>query len=127
MLLFDIEGFRVINSRYGGLFGDKLLRALAHLLHNRFPEDGTLFRWGADEFLVIVKGAVRNWLEPCSDICQSFAKGGKYYTTVDDGSKVALAAAVAFGAAQYTKGESVEELCHRTQTLLDQNRSSLRR
>lgn len=127
VLLFDIEGFKAINSRYGALFGDKLLRALSHQLHNRFPEDGMLFRWGADEFLVIVEGSLASWLEQCRDLCQSFATGGKYYTTVDDGSKVALAAAVAFGAAQYTKGESMEELCHRTQMALDQSRQRLRR
>ena len=127
VLLFDIEGFEAINSRYGALFGDKLLRALAHLLHSRFPEDGTLFRWGADEFFVIAKGSVGSWLEQCRDVCQSFAAGGKYYTAVDDGSKMALAATVAFGAAQYTKGESMEELCRRTQVALDENRKSSRR
>ncbi|MGD0778872.1 MAG: diguanylate cyclase [Candidatus Solibacter sp.] len=127
VLLFDIEGFKAINSRYGALFGDKLLRALAHLLHSCFPEDDTLFRWGADEFLVIVEGSPPSWLAQCGDICQSFATGGKYYTAVDDGSKVALAAAVAFGAVQYIKGESMEDLCHRTQMVLDQNRKSLSR
>ena len=122
VLLFDIQGFEAVNSQYGALFGDKLLRALAHQLNSRFPEGSALFRWGADEFLVIAKGSVGSWLEQCRDICQSFAAGGKYYTTVDDGSKVALTAAVAFGAAQYTMGESVEELCHRTQMALDENR-----
>ena len=122
VLLFDIQGFEAVNSQYGALFGDKLLRALAHQLNSRFPEGSALFRWGADEFLVIAKGSVGSWLEQCRDICQSFAAGGKYYTTVDDGSKVALTAAVAFGAAQYTTGESVEELCHRTQMALDENR-----
>lgn len=127
VVLFDIEGFKAINTRYGALFGDKLLRALAHLLRSRFPAAGTLFRWGADEFLVIVEGSLRSCLEQAGDICQTFATGGKYHTTIDDGSRVALTATVVFGAVQYTKGESLEELCHRTQTELDQNRKSIRR
>lgn len=127
VLLFDIEGFKAINDRYGALFGDKLLRALAHQLHSRFTEDGSLFRWGADEFLVIAEGSLRTWLEQCGDLCRTFATGGKYYTTVDDGSKVALAAPVALGAVQYNKGESMDDLCRRMLAALEQNRKSLRR
>ncbi len=46
VLLFDIEGFRAINSRYGTLFGDKLVQALAHMLKDRFSDEGTLFDGG---------------------------------------------------------------------------------
>ena len=69
----------------------------------------------------------RTWLEQCGDLCRTFANGGKYYTTVDDGSKVALAAPVALGAVQYNKGESMDDLCRRMLAALEQNRKSLRR
>ena len=50
-------------QRYGTPFGDKLLRALAHQLSDKFPEEGALFRWGADEFLVIAEGTLPKRLE----------------------------------------------------------------
>jgi len=59
VLLFDVEGFREINRVNGTPFGDKLLQALAHTLSDYFPENDTLFRWGADEFLAIAEGRFR--------------------------------------------------------------------
>ena len=127
VLLFDIEGFKDINSRYGALFGDKLLCALAHVLRGQFPDEGSLFRWGADEFLVLCQGSLADCAEQCRDICASFAAGGKYFTTLESGAKVALAAGLAFGAAQYASGESPEDLCRRSRAALEQNRIQLRR
>jgi diguanylate cyclase (GGDEF)-like protein len=127
VLLFDIEGFREINNRYGALFGDKLLRAFTHQLRTLFGADGTLYRWGADEFLVIREGSLPSLVEQCREVCQSFSVGGKYYATLDDGTKVALAATVAFGAAQYARAESMEELYRRARMALDQDRKDLRR
>ena len=80
MLLYDIQGFREINDRNGTAFGDKLLRALAHILQGKFPEEGTLFRWGADEFLVIAEGSLASCLNHSRDIRRSFS-GGKYITS----------------------------------------------
>jgi diguanylate cyclase (GGDEF)-like protein len=127
VLLFDIEGFKDINQRYGALFGDKLLCALAHVLRGQFPEEGSLFRWGADEFLVICEGSLAGCAERSRGICASFSTGGKYFTTSDSGAKIDLAAGLAFGAAQYASGESPEELCRRSRAALDQNRRQLRR
>jgi diguanylate cyclase (GGDEF)-like protein len=127
ILLFDIEGFQAINNKYGTLFGDKLLRAFAHLLDGRFSEDAALFRWGADEFLVIAQGPQHIRAEQCSDICRSFAAAGKYSAIVDGGAKVPLVAAVAFGVTQYSKGENPEELYRRARMALDENRKSLNR
>lgn len=126
ILLFDIEGFRAINDKYGTLFGDKLLRAFAHSLVSQFSEQAALFRWGADEFLVIAEGASRIRTAQCSEICHSFATAGKYSAIVDGGAKAPLTAHVAFGVAQYSKGENSEELYRRARMALEENRKSLR-
>jgi diguanylate cyclase (GGDEF)-like protein len=123
LLLLDIKGFRHINDQYGALFGDKLLRALAGGLQSRFPREGSVFRWGADQFLVIAEGSLASCTEECRDFCHRFAVGGRSQTTLADGSKIMLAAAVAFGATQYGTGDSVEELIRRVHASLDQNRN----
>jgi len=105
LLLFDIEGFRKINEEQGPLFGDKLLRALTHLLRTKFPEEAALFRWGADEFLVMVEGPPAMGADHGKKVCWSFASG-KYFA-VNGGTKVALSASVAFGVHQYIRGESI--------------------
>jgi diguanylate cyclase (GGDEF)-like protein len=124
LLLFDIEDFRKINARYGAMFGDKLLQALSHLLRESFPEEGTLFRWGADEFLAIAAGSLPRSVERCQVICDGFANSN--YVTYERGQAERVAAAVSWGAVQYKPGESIEGLCLRVQENLDQNRRNVR-
>jgi diguanylate cyclase len=125
VLLFDIEGFRAINARYGTIFGDKLLQALAHTLKSRFPEEGTLFRWGADEFLVISEGSLAMRTDTCGGICESFA--GSRYSSFEGSTKTSISAVLAAGAAQYTPGETMEDLYRRARESLERNRMSLPR
>jgi diguanylate cyclase (GGDEF)-like protein len=125
LLLFDIEGFGEINKQHGTLFGDQLLQALAHLLRTEFSEEGTVFRWAADEFLVIAEGLPPAGVERCRDIRHSF--NCCKYVAVKSGAKVTLSADVAFGVAQYIRGESVELLYHRAHETLEHSLESLRR
>jgi diguanylate cyclase (GGDEF)-like protein len=125
LLLFDIEGFRDINNRHGTLFGDKLLQALAHRLRERFPGEGVLFRWGADEFLVIAEGSLPVRLDQCRGICESFASSG--YATAEGGPKKSVSAMLACGGAAQQPGEGIEEWYRRSRESLEQNRRGLRR
>jgi diguanylate cyclase (GGDEF)-like protein len=124
VLLFDIEGFREINHRLGTPFGDRLLQALADALRENFPEQDVLFRWGSDEFLAIAEGSPTNCATLCRAICASFAAG--CCAGQARGGSEPPAAKVAWGAAQYTRGEKVEELYRRSRANLEQNRRSLR-
>lgn len=119
VLLFDIEGFREINRANGTPFGDKLLQALAHTLSDYFPEKNSLFRWGADEFLVIAEGRLPVRLEGARLICQRFASNTQYRT--DSGAK-RVTANVASGGAEYHRGDSVDGLYRRARESLEQGR-----
>jgi diguanylate cyclase (GGDEF)-like protein len=124
LLLFDIDGFGQINQAHGTMFGDKLLRALTHSLRERFPGEGVLFRWGADEFLAIAEGSQAARLDQGRGICQAFA--GSSYFTAEGGVKKPVSAKVACGAAAYVRGEGAEEWYRRARENLEQNRRSLR-
>jgi len=125
MLLFDIDGFREINRQHGTLFGDKLLQALAHRLRDRFPGENILFRWGADEFLVLTEGSLTVRLEQSRGICESFA-GGSYFVA-ESGLRKPVAASVACGGALYQRGESVDEWYRRSRATLEQSWKGTRR
>jgi diguanylate cyclase (GGDEF)-like protein len=124
-LVFDIEGFTNINSRYGTLFGDKLLQALAHLLKDRFQDQGAIFRWGADEFLVIVGGSLNVRMEQCRGVCQSFSSNR--YSSFEAGAPTSMSAKVASGAAEYTKGETPDDFYRRARRDLEQKSSGTSR
>jgi diguanylate cyclase (GGDEF)-like protein len=118
-LLFDIEGFREINRVNGTPFGDKLLQALAHTLNDCFPEENSLFRWGADEFLVIAEGRLAVRLEGARSICRQFA-GNSHYSA--DGGAKRVRANVASGGAEYHRGDSVNDLYRHARESLEQSR-----
>ncbi|MFQ5927580.1 MAG: GGDEF domain-containing protein [Terriglobia bacterium] len=54
VLLVDIDGFRQINATLGHLVGDELLRQVADALRNSLRVSDYLFRFGGDEFLVVL-------------------------------------------------------------------------
>jgi diguanylate cyclase (GGDEF)-like protein len=122
VLVFDVEGFRRINDRYGRLFGDKLLQALAHLLTESFPGEGSLFRWGPDEFLATSQCALPASQQRCRSVCDEFAASN--YTTYEGGRKERVTATILWGAAQYEPGESMVSLCGRARENLEQNRKA---
>jgi diguanylate cyclase (GGDEF)-like protein len=59
LLLFDVDGFKTVNDRYGHLVGDDVLRAVAGALSSRARADDVLVRLGGDEFVVLAPGATR--------------------------------------------------------------------
>ena len=125
LLLFDIEGFKQINQTHGTMFGDKLLQALTHSLRERYPGEGGLFRWGADEFLAIAEGSLAARLDQAHGICESFAS--RVYYTAEGGLKKPVTAQVACGAAQYVRGEAIDEWYRRARESLEQSRRGTRR
>lgn len=57
LALIDIDHYKLFNDTYGHQTGDKALRVVANLLNNSFSEqDSHLFRYGGDEFLLLVNG-----------------------------------------------------------------------
>lgn len=53
--LFDIDDFKLVNDTHGHVFGDLVLREIAARTASVLRVDDLLFRWGGEEFLVVVK------------------------------------------------------------------------
>ena len=51
-----MDSFKEINDRYGHLVGDEILRHIGHLLQSSIRSEDQAFRWGGDEFLVVLVG-----------------------------------------------------------------------
>jgi diguanylate cyclase (GGDEF)-like protein len=54
LLLVDLSGFRKVNAVYGHAAGDELLRELAGRIMEHKRRGDLIFRWGPDEFAVLL-------------------------------------------------------------------------
>ncbi|MDB5044903.1 MAG: diguanylate cyclase [Deinococcus sp.] len=54
LLLVDLSGFRKVNDTYGRSAGDELLRDLASRIQSHKRRGDVVFRWGADEFAILL-------------------------------------------------------------------------
>jgi diguanylate cyclase (GGDEF)-like protein len=54
VLFIDVDRFKAINDTYGHDTGDRVLTAVAAFLARHVREADYLFRWGGDEFLILL-------------------------------------------------------------------------
>ncbi|MDQ1652856.1 MAG: hypothetical protein QOI35_2056 [Cryptosporangiaceae bacterium] len=66
LLMFDLDGFKDVNDRYGHPAGDALLIAVAHRIGVRLPSGSVLARLGGDEFAIIAEVADPDALAECA-------------------------------------------------------------
>lgn len=56
LAVLDIDRFKSINDQYGHLFGDEVLILVANLMQKSFRALDPLFRFGGEEFVVVLCG-----------------------------------------------------------------------
>ncbi|MBV8205183.1 MAG: GGDEF domain-containing protein [Acidobacteria bacterium] len=54
VMMIDVDDFKSVNTLFGHIMGDRVLQDVARLLKKTFRASDTLFRYGGDEFLVIM-------------------------------------------------------------------------
>ena len=58
--IMDIDDFKKINDTFGHLYGDDVLILIARLMTKYFRHDDLLFRYGGEEFIVILESSSRD-------------------------------------------------------------------
>lgn len=57
VIMCDIDHFKRINDTYGHNGGDEVLRIVAKLLKSSIRDSDCAYRWGGEEFIIILDGA----------------------------------------------------------------------
>ena len=86
LLMVDVDDFKNINDQYGHRAGDAALKSLALILRKTVRDKDSVFRWGGDEFVVILPDAsLENAGVVAERIRAAVAHGGLYSLTVSIG------------------------------------------
>lgn len=56
LIMLDIDFFKNVNDTFGHYAGDQVLRYLGTTLMKEIPENGTVIRFGGEEFIIILPG-----------------------------------------------------------------------
>lgn len=105
LMLIDFDHFKAINDRYGHSVGDQMLAQVATLFEAGLRIDDLLYRWGGDEFAVIMRDTD---IDTAGKIAERLRqKIEKFNFGLD------RAITISIGVAAYRSGESHKELFRR--------------
>ena len=104
VVIADLDNLKTVNDAYGHAAGDRLLRQCADLLRSTLRPYDKLYRWGGDEFLLVIPSARG------TDVGERLSEvlGRAEPIDVANGTKTVMLE-VSLGAADYTSAESIDE------------------
>ena len=112
-IMFDLDYFKEINDTYGHPTGDVVLKRLAQTITQSIRESDLFFRWGGEEFLIIL---------PDSDIDRACRVAEKIRKTVEalviTFSGKAVSVTISMGVATMSDGETSDNLIARSDEAL---------
>lgn len=110
LALLDIDHFKMVNDRFGHLYGDEVLVQFARLMSHAFRHQDMMFRYGGEEFAVVLMGLTSASAAPVLD---SFRVKLEAYSFPQIGSKT-----VSIGVTDIAAGESVDTIINRADKAL---------
>lgn len=88
LAITDIDHFKHINDTYGHIYGDEALLQFANLMRESFREYDQLFRYGGEEFIILLHNAGAKQAQAALDrfrnkvSCHPFTHTGQIQTSV---------------------------------------------
>lgn len=104
VVILDLDNLKAVNDAYGHAAGDRLLRQCAELLRSQLRPYDKLYRWGGDEFLLVIPSARGADVE--LRLMETLGRA-KPLPVGDSGQEVVLA--VSLGTADYTSAEGIDD------------------
>jgi diguanylate cyclase (GGDEF)-like protein/PAS domain S-box-containing protein len=93
ILMIDIDRFKSYNDAYGHAEGDRLLRGIAELILEVFRSMDTAFRYGGEEFVVLVPESGADGAQVCAERFRTRLEA-RDFSAVPGGSPVRVTASI---------------------------------
>ena len=107
-IIFDIDNFKETNDAFGHIAGDSVLKDVAKTARGNIRIPDALFRWGGEEFLIILKEC---GLDHAFDVAEKIRKAVANSPTLHKNKKIPTT--ISLGVAQYLHEESVDVMLSR--------------
>ncbi|MGL6107108.1 HD domain-containing phosphohydrolase [Romboutsia sp.] len=80
IIMGDVNGLKIVNDTLGHLEGDRMLVDISNIIKDICSKDSYAFRWGGDEFIILVPNSdekkceeiIENIISKCQDSEQKF-------------------------------------------------------
>jgi len=115
LVMLDIDFFKKFNDNYGHQVGDKVLQIVASLIKKNTRKTDFLFRYGGEEFSVILTNSN---IKDGKEIAEIFRIGVKEHEFKYQGKPVSIT--MSLGLTLFKKGDSPEKVIERADKALYQ-------
>ena len=105
LIMFDIDGFKSINDRFGHQKGDEILIGVAEVIRDRVRGADIPGRWGGEEFMLLCPETTRSGAVELAETLRNDIEGKEF--------GIAERVTASFGVAEYRSGERREQLIER--------------
>ncbi|HEY8102154.1 MAG TPA: GGDEF domain-containing protein [Burkholderiaceae bacterium] len=105
LMLIDFDHFKLINDRYGHSAGDNILQQVAKLFTSVLRAGDSLYRWGGEEFVIILRDTDATTLSAIAERLRALTEQHPF------GLKRSLT--ISIGLATYEAGETHENFFKR--------------
>ncbi len=111
LLLADIDHFKVVNDTYGHVLGDKVIRAVAHVLRSNIKGRDVAARLGGEEFAVLLPQTSLNGAAAVAEQIRGTVAQGRICRP--DGNESIGQVTLSVGVAVAKAGDTLEALLER--------------
>lgn len=115
LVVGDIDRFKQVNDQFGHLAGDKVLRLVAKILRGGLRESDFICRYGGEEFVVVMQATKASQAKELMDKLRRVLQQSPFNFK---GEPVEVTSS--FGIAEYSAGESADDLFSRADKALYQ-------
>jgi two-component system cell cycle response regulator len=120
VVLLDVDHFKQINDKRGHAAGDMVLSAMGKLLKAAVRSCDIVARWGGEEFVLVLPSTSLAGAEQLADRIRVLVE----HADIKNGDGDVIPVTASFGVANYTAGETVEQIVDRADRAMYQAKSN---
>jgi diguanylate cyclase (GGDEF)-like protein len=130
LAVIDVDNFKLVNDRFGHLYGDEVLILIANMLQSSFRSHDRVFRFGGEEFVVLLRSTTAENAGRIIDRFRKAVEGHEFpqvgkvtvsigFTSIKACESPVVTLGHADQALYYAKTHGRNQVCHYDQLVAD--------